>query len=110
MPDTHENDALGSKYGHTSQRLIMHQEMIDYYNSIITKDNFKVINKLLKIHRKHILRTIRWALEDENPELSKDFNKVLFIYVLTRPFEIFIKIFRSPKILFKNLIDIIKTK
>jgi hypothetical protein len=110
VPDTHENDALGSKYSHNPQRLIMHQEMIDYYNSIITKNNFKVINKLLKIHRKHILTTIRWALEDENPELSKDFNRVLFIYVLTRPFDIFIKIFRSPKILFKNLIDIIKTK
>jgi len=110
MPDTHENDLIGSAYSHTSPRLRMHQETINYYNSIINKNNFKVVNKLLKIHRKHILPTIRWALEDENPELSKDLNKALFMYFLMRPFDILIKIFRSPKILFKNLIEMLNTK
>jgi glycosyltransferase involved in cell wall biosynthesis len=106
MPDTHE----GGGFISTDQRLRMHQDLINYYNGIINKKNYKVINKLLKLHKKHILKTIRFALEDENPELSKDFNKVLFLYTLTRPFEILVKIFISPKILFKNLMEIINTK
>ena len=110
MPDSHENDAIGLAYSHTSQRIRMHQEMIDYLSSIMNNKNFKVIDKLLKIHKKHILTTIRWALEDENPKLSKDLNKALFIYALKRPIDIIIKIFISPKKLFKNLIQIINTK
>jgi len=110
MPDTHGTDALGFLYSHTSQRLRMHQEMIDYYNSIINTNNFKIINKLLKIHKKHILTTIRLAVEDENPDLSKDLSKALFLYLLKRPFDIIIKIFLSPKIFYKNLIEILNLK
>ena len=107
MPDSHLVDSIGSAYSNVSPRLRMHQEQINYYESIINETNSKVINKLLKIHRKHILTTIRWAVEDENPGLVNDLNKALFLYLLKRPFDIIIKIFLTPKILFRNLLKIL---